>query len=175
MMLFIHLTMTGRTDPVAPEAAQHQPKPARIEALLLGIGMVEMGRMSAVIRPEGWCVPAGMSQNMAERYGMRARSPLPFLKDWSEASTHVVAHDMPETDRAMRCWRTYCKGEPAWLRPRQQLIDTAALAGPLMGSEDGIPTLQDATAALCGQPMHGVDGVLNLYSALNERGLLRAA
>jgi hypothetical protein len=172
MMLALHLHMTGPVDRTGDLTAAHQPRPTRIEARMFGPTGDEVSRLDALIRPESSDTP----NDIAVRCGVRLLACLPLLADWNAAATHVLAHDMPETDWAMRVCRSVRPKSPTqWLRDPQIRVDTAVHAAALMGMEGRLPTLDAAARHLLGEAADGLDTVLALYSHEAVQRLRRVA
>lgn len=172
MILFLHVQMTGPVDRRSDLTAAHQPRPIRVEARLADKDGSEAGRLDAIVRPDGWTVP---EQERADRCGVRPVAWLPLLTDWNAAASHLVAFDVAETDWSVRVCRSMSRGKPEWMREKQIAVDVAQDARELLDRAEGALTLAEATTALLGAPVPGVEGVMALYQHDGIAKMRRAA
>lgn len=173
MILFLFIHMTGPVDRRSDLTAAHQPRPIRVEARLLDKDGSEAGRLDAIVRPDGWTVPG---QERADRVGIELPFVLSAITGMNKPAHHLVAFDMPETDWAVRVCRAMTRGkQPEWIRPPQLIVDVAQDARELLDRAEGTLTLAEATTALLGSPVPGVEGVMALYHHDGIAKMRRAA
>jgi len=159
--------------------------PEKVIATAWGFDNVIRLRMECLVRPIDGERTSETPQALAERDGMEGDDVRCALRliggrtrdEWTgmvRVSRHIVVHGLEETDRRMRIAREAFGMSPDWRRPAMQPIDTAALAMTAMGL-DRPPSLEDATAALVGSRMSGIDGIVALVNAPALAKLRRAA
>jgi len=186
MLLVLDVLATAEPDLASSPEAGHQPRPVRVVAVQYGMDMKRLNAIDHIIRPDGWKVPqdCGITQKEADRYGVPIRVPLPHLRAMTDVSVVVVAHGLERVDAVIQIWRSYCKGTPEWIRPRQMRVCTAALSAPLcklptpgsmFADHYRMPSLSEATELLCGEAKTGIDGIMSLYTYLKSRRMLEAA
>lgn len=103
-ILFFDTETTNKADLRRSPDGPHQPRVVQLAALLTDATGNQMGKLSIMIRPNGWTIPAeaaaihGITTETAERYGVTMATAYEILSSLCCRAELLVAHNIEFDD-----------------------------------------------------------------------------
>lgn len=114
MILVFDTETTGKANFYLPAADPSQPHPVQIGAILVDSNYEIRGEMNMIVKPSGWTIPEsassihGITQEIAEQYGLPKCTVLNVFCELASKASIIVAHNLDFDYLVMQAFSIRC-------------------------------------------------------------------
>lgn len=182
MILFFDTETTGLPDFKKPHTDPSMPHIAQLGAILCDAAGRVVAEMNLIVRPNGYTIPSeaskihGITQEMAEKYGLKIESVMGLFMAMADRASVIVAHNIDFDLKMVSASLHRLKLEPnradcTFYCTMKSSTDTLKLPGNYGFKW---PSLQEAHTHFIGKPFEGahdamadVRACMAVYYAMN--------